>query len=283
MSGDKRRRARVQGAWAAPAVKRNIRSDSNKPKAEPEPAWLGKNIDQPQNNSKFVYEQPDEVCKIRPEEISITKAGVYDISSEPSGVSRLRFFPLFLDPQEAAVLFEQFFHNIPWRQQSIIIQGQSYRMPRLTAWFGDHPYSYSGVSHDVNLQWSPEIIELRDRLEEVTGTRFNSLLCNFYRDGHDSIDWHSDDESTLGSSPTIASLSFGDSRLFEMRKKPNSNPGQPADYTYSQIVKVPLAAGSLLIMEGATQADWQHRVPKEYHDRGPRINLTFRVIHPEKI
>ena len=70
------------------------------------------------------------------------------------------------------------------------------------------------------MQWPAEIQELRNRLEEITGTRFNSLLCNFYRDGHDSIDWHSDDESSLGTNPTIASLSFGDTRSFEMRKKP---------------------------------------------------------------
>ena len=72
------------------------------------------------------------------------------------------------------------------------------------------------------LQWPSEIQELQSRLEEITGTHFNSLLCNFYRDGHDSIDWHSDDEPALGTDPTIASLSFGDTRMFEMRKKPLS-------------------------------------------------------------
>ncbi|XP_070190286.1 alpha-ketoglutarate-dependent dioxygenase alkB homolog 3-like isoform X2 [Littorina saxatilis] len=153
-------------------------------------------------------------------------------------------------------------------------------MPRLTAWFGEQPYTYSGVTHDAQLEWPSEIQELRNRLDEIIGIRFNSLLCNCYRDGHDSIDWHSDDEASLGTNPTIASLSFGDTRVFEMRKKPP--PGHPVDYTFSQRVRVPLVSGSLLIMEGATQADWQHKVPKEYHDRGPRINLTFRVICPEK-
>ena len=61
---------------------------------------------------------------------------------------------------------------------------------------------------------------LKDRLEEVTGIMFNSMLANLYRDGHDSVAWHSDDEPTLGLNPTIASLSFGDTRNFEMRKKP---------------------------------------------------------------
>ena len=61
---------------------------------------------------------------------------------------------------------------------------------------------------------------LKDRLEEVTGIMFNSMLANLYRDGHDSVAWHSDDEPSLGQNPTIASLSFGDTRNFEMRKKP---------------------------------------------------------------
>ncbi|KAM9754637.1 alpha-ketoglutarate-dependent dioxygenase alkB homolog 3 isoform 3-T3 [Menidia menidia] len=53
------------------------------------------------------------------------------------------------------------------------------------------------------------------------------------------------------------------------------------DYTYVERIRVPLGHGTLLLMEGATQDDWQHQVAKEYHDRGPRINLTFRTIHPE--
>ena len=61
---------------------------------------------------------------------------------------------------------------------------------------------------------------LKDRLEEVTGYKFNSMLANLYRDGHDSVAWHSDDEPSLREHPTIASLSFGDTRNFEMRKKP---------------------------------------------------------------
>lgn len=54
----------------------------------------------------------------------------------------------------------------------------------------------------------------------MTGIEFNSLAANLYRDGHDSIGWHSDDEPIMGKTPVIASLSFGDERVFELRKKP---------------------------------------------------------------
>ena len=59
---------------------------------------------------------------------------------------------------------------------------------------------------------------LKDRLEEVTGIHFNSMLANLYRDGHDSVAWHSDDELCLGPEPTIASLSFGDTRNFDYER-----------------------------------------------------------------
>jgi alpha-ketoglutarate-dependent dioxygenase alkB family protein 3 len=121
---------------------------------------------------------------------------------------------------------------------------------------------------------------LKERIELNTGLQLNSLLANLYRDGHDHVSWHCDDEPALGDQPIIASLSFGDTRNFELRKKSTllENDG---NVVYTEYVKVPLDAGTLLIMEGAIQNDWQHRVPREYHDRGPRVNLTFRVIFPE--
>lgn len=69
-------------------------------------------------------------------------------------------------------------------------------------------------------QWHPLLSSLRQAAEERSGCSFNSLLCNLYRDGRDSIGWHSDDEASLGATPTIASLSLGDTRVFSLRKQP---------------------------------------------------------------
>ena len=82
------------------------------------------------------------------------------------------------------------------------------------------------------LQWSSSLRALRKRLEEVTGIKFNSMLANMYRDGHDSVAWHADDESSLGPEPSIASLSFGDTRNFELRKKP---PPVSSVYSYNPL------------------------------------------------
>lgn len=271
-----KRRARVQGGWAAPT---NVRSDRDKPKVPAGPAWLGKNVDQPVER-KFVYEKPEEDNRVIPPEKTLTKPGVYDISTEPSGVSRLRFFPVFIDPEEANAIYDTLYHELPWRQRTDVKKtGESFLQPRLTVWYGELPYSYSGLTHDACPQWHPTLLMLKDRLEEITGIHFNSMLANLYRDGHDSVAWHSDDEFVLGPEPTIASLTFGDTRNFELRKKPP--PEENGDYTYTEHIKIPLAHGSLLLMEGASQTDWQHRIPREYHDKGPRINLTFRIIYPQ--
>ena len=103
-------------------------------------------------------------------------------------------------------------------------------------------------------------------------------MANLYRDGKDTVGWHSgwhchlsitylflysfhlyiylDDEPMLGKHPYIASLSFGDIRTFEMRRKLPLGTSEE-EYKYVQHVKIPVTHGSLLIMEGATQDDWQ--------------------------
>ncbi|XP_035252643.1 alpha-ketoglutarate-dependent dioxygenase alkB homolog 3 isoform X3 [Anguilla anguilla] len=157
--------------------------------------------------------------------------------------------------------------------------GQAYEEPRLTCWYGELPYTYSNSTLQPNTQWPAVLADLKAMVEQVSGSCFNSLLCNLYRDGKDSIAWHSDSELSLGPHPAIASLSLGDTRCFSMRKQPR--PEESGDYTYVEKLKIPLSHGTLLLMEGATQEDWQHQVAKEYHDRGPRVNLTFRTVYPE--
>lgn len=175
-------------------------------------------------------------------------------------------------------MFSSLLAELPWSQKTNHRQGEAYVEPRLTCWYGELPYTYSNSTMQANSQWHPVLSSLRASIEGHSGCSFNSLLCNLYRDGRDSIAWHSDNESSLGPRPTIASLSLGDTRIFSLRKQPP--PEENGDYTYVERLRIPLAHGSLLMMEGCTQEDWQHQVAKEYHDRGPRINLTFRTIYP---
>ncbi|XP_034971923.2 alpha-ketoglutarate-dependent dioxygenase alkB homolog 3 isoform X1 [Zootoca vivipara] len=282
---DKRQRARVQGGWAGPVNNRAASRAASGTSSRRNQAFASttqsrvRREEQLPSERQFVFKAPEEVVRRPPEPKRIENQGVYEISTSPSGISRIHLIPGFIDLNEADWMFEQLLQEIPWRQRTHIRQDLSYDEPRLTAWYGELPYTYSRLTMKANADWHPLLSMLKDRIEDFTKHSFNSLLCNLYRNEKDSVDWHSDDEPELGRNPVIASLSLGATRVFEMRKKPL--PEENNDYTYVQRVHIPLDHGTLLMMEGAAQEDWQHRVPKEYHSREARVNLTFRTMYSD--
>ena len=158
--------------------------------------------------------------------------------------------------------------NIKWRQEEMVIYGKPIKFPRLTAWYGegDKPYSFSGITLNPN-SWTEELFQIKNEIETICDVNFNSVLLNLYRDGKDSISWHSDAEKELGKNPIIASVNFGETRKFQLRHKETR-----------EKIAIELKHGSLLIMQGELQHYWQHQVPKTKREIGERINLTFRVI-----
>ena len=73
----------------------------------------------------------------------------------------------------------------------------------------------------------------------------------------------------LPRNPPVASISLGAVRVFEFRKKH----GPP------NFIRFPLFPGSLLVMEGATQEDWLHCLPRDTNCKEERVNLTFRTMY----
>jgi alkylated DNA repair dioxygenase AlkB len=181
----------------------------------------------------------------------------------------LALYPTFLDVAEANFYKQHFLEHIHWQQYDIRIFGRSIPQPRLSAWYGDEgaAYAYSGISL-APLPFTPELLQLKQRIEAQTQQRFNSVLLNLYRHQNDSMGWHSDDEKELGTNPFIASISLGSNRTFLVKHKQQK----------SLKGKLDLCHGSLLCMGGSFQAFWQHAVPKIKVPCGPRINLTFRQI-----
>lgn len=175
----------------------------------------------------------------------------------------------FLEKEQANKWLEQLQKEIEWKQYPITIFGKTYMQPRLIAWYGEEgiAYSYSNTQL-VAEAWTPTLLRIKKKVETASNTIFNSVLLNLYRDGQDSMGWHSDDEKELGDSPVIASVSLGAARKFQFRKK--------ADKT--QKIAIELASGSLLLMQGDTQQQWQHQIAKTKKCLNPRINLTFRHI-----
>lgn len=158
--------------------------------------------------------------------------------------------------------------TIPWEHDEIFMFGKRIVTARKIAWFGDQgcDYTYSGKKHHA-LPWSEDLLEIKQRAEEVTGSSYNSCLANLYQEGEQGMGWHQDNEKELGPQPTIASVSFGAERRFDFRHKETK-----------EKISVMLEDGSLLLMAGTTQTHWQHQLPKTKRVKEPRINLTFRTV-----
>ena len=178
--------------------------------------------------------------------------------------------PRWLDRAEADALFEALQSEVPWSQGTMTLFGREIREPRLTAWFGDADYTYSGRTVRA-APWTAILASLRDRVARASGAAFNAVLLNLYRDGRDSMGMHADDEPELGVNPVIASVSLGETRRFVLAPKTKSAKRQ-GGYEFD------LGHGSLLVMAGACQHRYRHGVPKQPRSVRERINLTFRQI-----
>ncbi|MFS0517981.1 alpha-ketoglutarate-dependent dioxygenase AlkB family protein [Nostoc sp. UIC 10607] len=179
-------------------------------------------------------------------------------------------YPSYFTEEESHEILQRLFIEVNWRQDKIKCYGKEIDLPRLTAWYGDtgKSYTYSNIAMNP-IPWTPVLLFIKDKVEETAQISFNSVLLNLYRDGKDSISWHSDDEPELGKYPIIYSVSFGGERKLKFRHKFNKTLDK---------LELNLTNGSLLIMKDKTQEYWQHQIPKTSKLVTPRINLTFRVI-----
>lgn len=190
-------------------------------------------------------------------------AGLQTIPIEDGELAMLPHMPL---PAASDVVLKQLIDETPWRADTIVVYGKRYLQPRLSAWYGEAAYTYSGLTLDP-LPMTPLLARLRSDVEHWTGHRYNSVLLNYYRDGADSMGMHADDEPELGPAPAIASLSLGATRTFILRHKASK-----------RTVKIDLNDGSLLLMAGSLQKHWLHGINKTAKPLGPRLNLTFRYV-----
>ncbi len=193
---------------------------------------------------------------------------MYQQLDMPDGA--VTYFANCFSTQESDHYLQTLTASIVWRQQSIQLFSKEIPQPRLTAWYGDEGaiYTYSNLTNHP-LQWTPELLAIKQRCEEIAQASFNSVLLNYYRDGQDSMGWHQDNEPELGKHPVIASVNFGATRRFQLRHKKRKD---------LATISIDLESGSLLLMQGTTQEFWKHQVPKTTRVVGARINLTFRLI-----
>lgn len=173
----------------------------------------------------------------------------------------LEYMPGLFSNEESDYLLEKFIRESHWKQRLQKTWDKEVLTPRLTAWYGDR-------LEEEPIPWTPELLMIKAKVEPLAGVTFNSVLLNYYRDGNDSVAWHSDRENVLGKRPVIASVSFGQVRSFDIRNK--------ADH--SEQYSVHLEHGSFLLMKAGLQEAFEHRIAKSVKPMKARVNLTFRVM-----
>ena len=198
---------------------------------------------------------------------------LFDIEADPRHNhlpydGTVQYYGKVIQEMVADDYFEKLMQNIAWENDQAIILGRQITTKRKVAWYGDqgYEYTYSNVNRYA-LPWTVELLELRQRVQQLTGERFNSCLLNLYHTGVEGMAWHSDDETDLKKNGAIASLSFGAERKFAFKHKQSK-----------EKVELYLQHGSLLVMKDTTQNHWLHRLPPTKKVSTARINLTFRTI-----
>ncbi len=180
----------------------------------------------------------------------------------------VNYYGVIIPIIDADLFYTALLKTIKWKPDEAVIFRKHILTKRKVAWYADtnFKYTYSGITKEA-LIWTKELLQLKNITEDVTGEKFNSCLLNLYHNGEEGMAWHSDGEKDLKKHGAIGSLSFGVQRKFSFKHKETK-----------QKIDIQLAHGSLLVMRGATQSHWLHRLPPAKLISKPRINLTFRMI-----
>jgi alkylated DNA repair dioxygenase AlkB len=203
----------------------------------------------------------------------ILKNGEMDLFSDKNSNlltsgGTVNYYGKIMPNERADQWLKALLENISWRNDEAFIFGRWIITKRKVAWYGDKHFEYS-YSNTIKraIQWTPDLLVLKEIVERVSGESFNSCLLNLYHDGNEGVGWHSDGEKDLKENGAIASLSLGAERRFLFRNKKSK-----------ETISVFLEHGSLLVMKDATQKNWLHRLPPDKTITRPRVNLTFRTI-----
>ncbi len=171
--------------------------------------------------------------------------------------------------KEATQICKDLFETIPWKQDEVVMFGKKIMTKRKVAWFADAgiSYTYAGVKKS-GLQWTKALLGIKQKVEAITGAKYNACLLNLYHEGEEGMGWHRDNEKEIVAESSIASMSLGAVRKFAFKHA-----------TSNERLDIELVNGSLLDMKGPIQQHWYHSLPKTKRIKQMRINLTFRLMH----
>lgn len=187
-------------------------------------------------------------------QLSLFDSGPQRLLDDASGVIEL--IPELVDRATAHAWFAQLRAEIAWKSGRRLMYEREVDVPRLRAhWRLDAPDLPAALR------------EARIAVTRAVDASFDSVGLNLYRDQHDSVAPHNDKLADIVRGQPIALLSLGATRRMTIRAK------QPPRH----VLKVELEAASLLVMSWTTQLHYDHAIPKQRTQVGPRISLAFRV------
>jgi alkylated DNA repair dioxygenase AlkB len=171
---------------------------------------------------------------------------------------RISYLPQFVDAGTADGWFVELRHAVTWRSERRKMYEREVDVPRLMGHYRlDTPAAETPGA----------ILQAARRVVDTVHAPFNSVGLNLYRDGRDSVAPHNDHLYEIRKGFPIALLSLGAVRRMTIRAKAAPR----------RVLRIDLAAGSLLVMDYATQLHYTHGVPKTAEPVGERISLAFRV------
>lgn len=149
-------------------------------------------------------------------------------------------------------------------QKTIVLEKKEHE-GRMTGLYG-HAKEYK-YAHNIGIPtfWTKELSEIKDMIEKLTGFSYNVCLINYYKNGKDKFNFHSDKEE-IGNDVPIAVVSLGAERKFYFRSQTESD----------DKLSVILEHGSLILIDSITHEKYLHSLPPDNSITTSRMSLTFR-------
>lgn len=188
--------------------------------------------------------------------------------------AQILYMRRFLTIQESKKLYIKLKKTANWKEIKFKLYDKEVTAHRENAMYGDSNLlnHWSDDPEDKIEMWTPELLELKNKIKDITGQEYNLVNINYYKDGEDYIGPHSDNENESMTETIIASVTLGAERDFIFHHK-----------STNKKISLILHCGSLLTMGGLCQKYYKHSLPKRPKIKHGRINLTFRYIKPKKI
>lgn len=187
------------------------------------------------------------------QQLGIFEEEVRTIARTPRG--DIVYFPAVFDVRETASLYSELLATTAWSKETMKVYDKLVDVPRLVAWYRDEgrlPQALEGI---------------RERTQSLLNRAFNAVSLNYYRDGTDSVAWHSDHDEELVDDPVVALVSLGAMREMQFRTK----------VLPRRQLRCDLEPGSILAMRGDVQSHWEHHVPKVRRPTSARISVALRT------